>query len=117
MKGWEIQKILAANIKSARSTLGFTQAELAEKAKISVGHMNDIERSRRWVGADTLAQLSEGLKMDPFQLLLPSSDSPYFDRYHTLTAFSRVVKEGMNHAVDEALESILKPYGPSREGE
>lgn len=114
MQGWQVQAITAANIKRIRKYMGLTQADLAERAGISSGYMCDIERSRRWPSADNLAKLAEVLKMDPFQLFLPTEDSPYFDRVRTLTSFSKQVSEAFNKDITEVYDRMMKPYGPMR---
>jgi DNA-binding XRE family transcriptional regulator len=53
-------------IKARRLELGWTQEELANKAKISKGFLSDLENGRRNVGADTLLDLANalGLSLD-----------------------------------------------------
>lgn len=114
MQGWQVQAIVAANIKRIRRNLGLTQAELAERAGISSGYMCDIERSRRWPSAEKLARIAEELKLDPFQLFLPTEDSPYFDRLRTLTSFSRQVTEAFTRDLTEVFDNMMQPYGPLR---
>ena len=102
------------NIRRVRKEMKLTQAQLAENAGISTGYMNDIERSRRWPSSVNLARLAEELKVDPFQLLLPTDDSPYFDRHRTLTAFNNQLQEAYNKSRAEVFDRMLKPYGPIR---
>ena len=66
----EIQTVLARNIKSARAKLGYSQQDLAEKADLSPGHMNDLEQGRKWVSADTLQRLAKALMLEPWMLLV-----------------------------------------------
>ena len=117
MQGWQLQEIFAGNIKRVRKEMGITQAGLAESAGISSGYMCDIERSRRWPSAEIIARLAEVLKMDPFQLMLPTEDSPYFDRHRTLTAFSRQVREAFEEKMSEVFDNMMQPYGPLRKTE
>jgi transcriptional regulator with XRE-family HTH domain len=117
MQGWQLQEIIAENIKRVRKEMGLTQAELAESAGISSGYMCDIERSRRWPSAQIISRLAEVLKLDPFQLLLPTDDSPYFDRHRTLTSFSRQVKEAFEEKMSEVFDNMMQPYGPLRKEE
>ncbi len=91
-----------------------TQADLAERAGISSGYMCDIERARRWPSADNLAKIASELKMDPFQLFLPTEDSPYFDRHRTLTSFARQIREAIDEKMTEVYDNMLQPYGPPR---
>lgn len=114
MQGKQIQEILAANIRRVRTELGYSQSELAERVDISPGYMCDIENSRKWPGADKLTALADVLKLDPYQLILPTEDSPYFDRHRTLTSFAKRLKIVISDSVDEAYEQFMQPYGPLR---
>ncbi len=106
-----VQVILAANIRRVRKSMKLTQAELAEKVGISNGYMCDIERSRRWPSAENLSKIAETLRLAPFQLLLPTVDSPYFDRHRTLTAFSRELQETFARSTEEVLDKLVLPFG------
>lgn len=110
MTGLDIRRIIAINIKRIRREMSLTQAELSERTGMSSGYMCDIERARRWPSADKLAKITEVLKMEPFQLLLPSEDSPYFDRRKTLTTFSKQVREALNKNISEVYEGMISQY-------
>ena len=114
--GWQVQDILGANIRRIRQQLGLTQAALAERAGISPGYICDIERSRRWPSSDNIARLANVLKVDPYQLLLPNQDSPYFDRHRTLTAFRRQLEEVFEESISTVFDNMMRPYGPLRDG-
>lgn len=55
MTGEEVRQTLAKNIKKLRAQKGFSQAQLAEKADISLPFMSSIEQSSKWPYPDTLA--------------------------------------------------------------
>ena len=76
----QIQELLARNIKEARRKLGISQMELAKRADISAGHMNDIEACRRWVSSLSFAKIATELHLKPYQLLLDEDDQS-FDKY------------------------------------
>jgi len=114
MTGLHIRKIMAINIKRIRKEMDLTQAELAERTEISSGYMCDIERARRWPSAGKLARIAEILKMEPFQLLLPSEDSPYFDRRKTLTTFSKQVREALNKNISAVYENMINEYDATK---
>jgi len=115
MMGLQVQNILGTNIRRIRKQLGLTQAKLAEKTGVSSGYICDIERSRRWPSAEKIAVLAKVLKVDPYLLLLPSQDSPYFDRLRTLTAFRRQLEEVFEESIATVFDNMLQPYGPLRE--
>lgn len=48
-------------IRARRLEMGWTQDELATRAKISNGYLSDLENNKRSVGAETLLDLSEAL--------------------------------------------------------
>ena len=109
-KTQEILTILANNIKSARTKLGYSQQELAEKADLSPGHMNDLEQARKWVSADTIQRLAKALMLEPWMLLLPdtgSGGSATVD-YDLLTRFASRMKDNLDMAVAETLKELLK---------
>ncbi|MBA3752775.1 MAG: helix-turn-helix domain-containing protein [Nitrospira sp.] len=53
-------------IKKRRSALGWTQDELAAKARISKGFVSDVENNKRNISADTLLDVARvlGLSLD-----------------------------------------------------
>ena len=70
-----VLELVAANVRAARTRLGISQMELAERANLSTGYMNDVERARRWMSAKTLAPIAGALKMRPQQLFVEDKDS------------------------------------------
>ena len=52
------------NIKERRRELGMSQQELAEKCKMSVSFLCDIEQGRSKPSIDTAIKLAEVLKVD-----------------------------------------------------
>jgi transcriptional regulator with XRE-family HTH domain len=77
MKGkkLDLRRILAANLKEQRKTLGLSQEKLAEMAGLSWQTVNSIECHRTWVSDKTLETLADALKIESFQLLLPIEDT------------------------------------------
>jgi len=77
MKGKKIglKLILAANLKEQRKMLGLSQEKLAEIANLSWQTVNSIECHRTWVSEKTLESLADALKIESFQLLLPSKNT------------------------------------------
>jgi len=60
---------LGANIKAARSVLGFSQKEIAESAGISLSHYSQIEAGRRLPSLEVFINISESLKVSPDSLV------------------------------------------------
>ena len=103
-----IQLILAQNIKEARSRLGYSQQELAERADLSAGHMNDLEQGRKWVSADTLQRLADALALEPFMLLLPEGHQDHIETFTVLTEFAAEARKRTSAAMDDLLHKILE---------
>ena len=107
----QIQELLVRNIKEARKKLEISQMELARRADLSAGHMNDIEACRRWVSAPTLATLASELHLKPYQLLLEENDES-LDKYNLLaelqTRLLRVVDSEIRQVVTGFLSAGKK---------
>ena len=104
-----IQELLAKNVRAARKRLGISQMKLAEKADLSVGYMNDVERARRWLGAATLARLATVLHLRPYQFFLENGDST--TDIHAMLA--EIVSE-LRSSVDSDIESIVMRHAGQR---
>jgi len=93
MKGkkTDLKIILAVNLKEQRKMLGLSQEKLAEMANISWQTVNSIECHRTWVSDKTLESLADALKIESFQLLLPSEN---------------ILKKSINS--DEAVKKLVK---------
>ena len=105
MNGPEIRAVLAQNIKSFRTHRDWSQADLAEKANISIPFLSDIERGNKWPYPDTLSKLAKALKIDVYELFREESPSTKENRDYT----ARIVKEILI-AQKEAAETICKQY-------
>lgn len=65
----DVRLVLSQNIKSARSSIGYTQEKLAEKSEISSNFLKDIENQRSGISLTTLINLCKSLKTTPNQVL------------------------------------------------
>ncbi|OGL21741.1 hypothetical protein A2707_00070 [Candidatus Saccharibacteria bacterium RIFCSPHIGHO2_01_FULL_45_15] len=65
----EITKKVARKIKTARLTRNMTQAELAEKAGLSISFYAGVERAESTPSVETLAKLAKALKVKSSDLL------------------------------------------------
>ena len=68
MNGNDLRSILSSNIKRFRGNHGWSQADLAEKANISITFLSNIERGNKWPYPDTLVKLAKALKIEEFEL-------------------------------------------------
>ena len=60
---------LGANIKAARTVLGFSQREIAKSAGISLSHYSQIEAGKRIPSLEVFINISEALKVSPDNLV------------------------------------------------
>ncbi len=108
MKSEQLLELLAINIRNARKSQGLSQMELAERAEISTGHMNDIERSRRWLGADTFVRLASALQLEPYQLLLPEKEQHLLSDYRKITKLKQELQGTLVKEIDSAFSGFLE---------
>jgi len=105
MNGPEIRAVLAKNIKSFRIHRNWSQADLAEKADISIPFLSDIERGNKWPYPDTLSKLAMALNVDVYELFREENLLTNENRDYT----ARIVNEILI-AQKEAAEAIYKQY-------
>ena len=74
-RGEDLKYLLGCNIKQLRGDSGFSQAELAEKADISIPYLGAVERGEKWPSSTTLAEIAYSLSLEPHDLLKPESTS------------------------------------------
>jgi len=72
-RGKALKTLLSRNIKLLRVNSGLSQAELAEKAEISVPYLGAVERGDKWPSPATLAEIAYSLGIEPYVLLKPES--------------------------------------------
>ena len=66
-----LKKLLGQNIKRFRISSGYSMEEMAEKAGISIPFLGAIERGEKWPSPSTLTGISQGLEVNPYDLLIP----------------------------------------------
>lgn len=65
---------LCENIRNARLRRGLTQEQIAEKAKMSTRHYQDLESGRRpGMRIETIERIADVLRVEVWQLFKPSS--------------------------------------------
>jgi transcriptional regulator with XRE-family HTH domain len=105
MNGNEVRAVLAQNIKSIRIHRKWSQADLAEKADISIPFLSDIERGNKWPYPDTLSRLAKALNVDIYELFREESPLARKDLDYAL----RIIKE-LLIAQHEAADAVCKQY-------
>jgi len=71
----ELHRNLATNVKTFRQRFGWSQAELAEHAQLSVSYIGDIEAGVKWPAAGKIDQLAGAFQIRPYQLFLNSRET------------------------------------------
>ncbi|MCL2231501.1 MAG: helix-turn-helix domain-containing protein [Treponema sp.] len=74
MDGKDLRAILSFNIKRYRGNHGWSQADLAEKANISINFLSSIERCVKWPYPDTIVKIAKALEVDEFELFRQNKD-------------------------------------------
>jgi transcriptional regulator with XRE-family HTH domain len=105
MNGSDLRAILSRNIKIYRANHGWSQADLAEKASISINFLSGIERGVKWPYPDTLVKIAKALSIEEFEL---------FRREKTLiddaaSLIDRLVTD-ISTAVDNSIKKTYKRY-------
>ncbi|MCL2209056.1 MAG: helix-turn-helix domain-containing protein [Treponema sp.] len=104
MKGYELKAILGKNIKFFRYRMEYSQADLAEKADISITFLSNIERGLKYPKPDTLLKLAESLEINVYELfktdIIPDDNKKLINR----------LSEDITYKVNQAMESVFKQY-------
>jgi len=100
----EIKDILANNLKYFRIQRQFSQAQLAEKANISVTFLSNIERGKMFPKVETLSRLTESLDVEVYELFRPNFVSK--DNKKMMNRLSEDITKNVN----SALADVFKHY-------
>jgi transcriptional regulator with XRE-family HTH domain len=73
MIGNELRAVLSQNIKNYRTYRSLSQADLAEKAGISITFLSNIERGNKWPYPETLTNIAQALEIEVYELFKPDS--------------------------------------------
>lgn len=105
MTGNKIRGTLAQNIKLLRAKKHFSQADLAEKADISIPFLSSIECANKWPHPDTLAKIADSLDVSVAELFY---DAAAHDDTDTMLA-ANVIHEILV-SQQKAVETICEKY-------
>jgi transcriptional regulator with XRE-family HTH domain len=108
--GRDIKKALGQNIKHFRFHRQFSQAELAEKADISITFLSNIERGLKYPKAQVLGQIALSLNVEVWQLF-QSEISPEQSKEWV----SRLASD-MKTRVIQTMDTVITQYGGEIEG-
>jgi len=104
MNGQDIKITLGKNIRFLRFRREYSQADLAEKADISITFLSNIERGLKFPKPDILSRLADTLGVEVFELFKTGSfpeDSRDFVNH---------LAEDLSKNINSALQNVFKQY-------
>jgi transcriptional regulator with XRE-family HTH domain len=103
----EIVRRFAERLRGLRVERGMTQAQLAERAEVSVAYVGRLERCEAAPGIDLVARLAAALGAKAAELL-PAEDPP--DAKEVLRDQARLLFDAAVQTDDEALLGLLVQF-------
>jgi len=104
MTGKEIKVFFGKNIKFFRFHKGYSQADLAEKANISITFLSNIERGIKFPKPDIMAKIAESLEVRIFELfkvnIVPDDNKDIVNR----------LSEDLTSKVNQAMKEVFNQY-------
>jgi transcriptional regulator with XRE-family HTH domain len=108
--------LFGQNIKQLRSNRRMSQADLAEKANISIPFMSEIERGNKWPQPDNLAKIALALGVEVYDLFRPGTPveceaggfSPENAAAREVKAIVSNLTENITGLVNESVELLNK---------
>ncbi|MDR2865423.1 MAG: helix-turn-helix domain-containing protein [Spirochaetaceae bacterium] len=98
LAGQNLRNALGRNIKLFRFHRKLSQADLAEKANISITFLSDIERGNKWPYPETLTSLAKALNIAVYELFKLESDISN-DVKDRMTRFSDDILRILNQSI------------------
>lgn len=77
----KLYEIIAKNIRRERKRLCISQAELAERADVSVDTIKSVENGRRAMSLDTYLSIVQALETTPLALMSREQPERYIERF------------------------------------
>ena len=110
MSGNEIKAAFGRNIKNLRNYRNFSQADLSERADISIIYLSNIERGVKFPKPAVLSQIAEALEVEIFELFkfdhLPKAASK--DNKKIIKLLSQEMTKKINLTMDGVFNRYLK---------
>jgi len=104
MDGQAIKNTLGKNIKIFRARRGLSQADLSEKADISIPFLSNIERGIKYPQPDMLAKIADALGVEVNELFI--ANHPSGESSQVLSRLS----EDMTKNVNLVMTEVFKRY-------
>jgi len=105
MDGQAIKDTLGRNIKLLRARRGFSQADLTEKADISIPFLSNIERGIKYPQPDMLSKIANALGVEVNELFVTNPESG--EGNELLNQMSEDIAKNVNRAMAEVFKRYL----------
>jgi transcriptional regulator with XRE-family HTH domain len=105
MDGQTIKAVLGKNIKFLRFRREYSQADLAEKADISVIFLSNIERGVKFPKPEIMSRIARALEVEVFELF--KADLAPINNREIMNRLSADIHRNINAAVDEVFKQYL----------
>jgi transcriptional regulator with XRE-family HTH domain len=105
MDGQAIKDTLGRNIKMLRARRGFSQADLTEKADISIPFLSNIERGIKYPQPDMLSKIANALGVEVNELFVTNPESG--EGNELLNQMSEDIAKNVNRAMAEVFKRYL----------
>jgi len=104
MDGQAIKNSLGKTIKFLRFRVGLSQADLAEKADISITFLSTIERGIKFPQPDILSKLAKAFDVEVFELF--KTDFVHPDSKEMMSQLSEDITKNVN----QTIINVFKQY-------
>ena len=104
----ELRETVGKNIKFFRFRRQLSQADLSEKAHISVTFLSNIERGNNFPQAGTLCKLAESLNVQVWELFRGEGTS------NEESSIIDHISEDYKKYINQAMEAVRKQYKANR---
>jgi len=105
MDGQAIKDTLGKNIKLLRARRGLSQADLSEKADISIPFLSNIERGIKYPQPEMLAKIANALGVEINEMFVTDLNSGEVNKL--LNHMSEDIKQNVNLAMQEVIKRYL----------
>ena len=105
MDGQAIKDTLGKNIKLLRARRGLSQADLSEKADISIPFLSNIERGIKYPQPEMLSKIANALGVEINEMFVTDSKSGEVNEL--LNHMSEDIKKNVNLAMMEVIKRYL----------
>jgi transcriptional regulator with XRE-family HTH domain len=89
--------------------LGISQEKLAEMANVSVRMVNCIEGCRTWVSDKTLVKLARVLRVEVFQLLVPTASDGTNNKGILAAELLSNLRQNIKDDIDAQFDRFIRP--------